>query len=232
MGFTFDDVNRIITIDPEVEVTCQEILNACREFEDNWNGMDDAQIAEASGKQNLGGGKQVGITLELLNDWRIKFAAKGTPTFCSVKDGNFVPSYQSGYMPIEYSANVFAIVELDTSAAIVTAAGVGEDWSAAERAQLRDALGIDGSKVTATGGQLQTLALGIDRILGLVHENHLIKDQTYTTIGGRYHLTAATIRIFASAADCNLDQNHIAEYSLTASYDGNGNCNEYKVVKA
>ena len=65
MAILFDDVNRIITIEaPQTEVTCQELLNACREFEDDWNGIDDAQIAEASGKQNLGGGKQVGITLE------------------------------------------------------------------------------------------------------------------------------------------------------------------------
>jgi hypothetical protein len=36
--------------------------------------------------------------------------------------------------------------------------GGGTDWSAAERAQIRDALGIDGSKTTALGGQLQLVA--------------------------------------------------------------------------
>lgn len=34
--------------------------------------------------------------------------------------------------------------------------GGGTDWSAAERDQIRDALGVDGDKTTATGGQLQT----------------------------------------------------------------------------
>lgn len=35
--------------------------------------------------------------------------------------------------------------------------GSGFGWDAAEREQMRDALGIDGDKTTATGGQLQSL---------------------------------------------------------------------------
>ena len=96
---------------------------------------------------------------------------------------------------------------------------------------IRDALGVAGTKITATGGQLQTMALGLDRVLGLVQENFAIRSQSYVEIQGRYHLSGATIKIYPTPADVNNDTNEIAEYTLTAQYDGQGRCTEYKVVK-
>ncbi|MDC7221523.1 MAG: hypothetical protein PQJ59_16435 [Spirochaetales bacterium] len=50
--------------------------------------------------------------------------------------------------------------------------GTGEaDWTDAEKQQMRDALGVDGDKTTATGGQLQTLdtvADGIKAVTDLI----------------------------------------------------------------
>lgn len=88
------------------------------------------------------------------------------------------------------------------------------------------------------GGRLQTAQSNIaliktetDKVvyvLGLVQENFRLKDQVYN-VGG--NLTSATIRIYGSAADCDADLNAIAEYMMTATYDGSGNCTNYKVTK-
>jgi hypothetical protein len=66
------------------------------------------------------------------------------------------------------------------------------------------------------------------RILGLVQENFRLRDQVYNGDG---NMTSATIRIYASAVDCNNDENAIAEYTITATYNVNGECVSYKVVK-
>ena len=58
-----------------------------RDYEDNGQNMEVAQIANATGKQALGGGVLVGITLELINDWRIAFSGWTGPTTQSVSVG-------------------------------------------------------------------------------------------------------------------------------------------------
>lgn len=44
------------------------------------------------GKDSLGGGISVGITIDLLNDWQLKFQSRAGPSFeqVTVKDGNLV----------------------------------------------------------------------------------------------------------------------------------------------
>jgi len=48
---------------------------------------------------------------------------------------------------------------------------VKEDWTSTERAQMRDAVGMDGNKITATGGQLQVIDTNIDSIKSIVDTN-------------------------------------------------------------
>jgi len=68
----------------------------------------------------------------------------------------------------------------------------------------------------------------IERVLGLVQENFRMKDQSYDGDG---NLTGATIRIYASAADAQNDQNPTDEYSLSASFSGPGVCTAYLMKK-
>lgn len=89
-------------------------------------------------------------------------------------------------------------------------------------------------EITGTDGWIfhtyirQDAAL-VKRILGLTHENFRIKNQVYNT---NNKLTSATIRIYGSAADCANDTNQTAEYTITAAYDSDSNCNSYTSVKA
>jgi hypothetical protein len=114
--FSFDEVNKVITVElPDTEITVQQLINAIRDWEDELVNMDVAKIADASGKESLGGGLVVGITLNLLNDWQLKFADRPGPDFiqCTVKDGNLVGGI--GGNPIKESA--YTQVKLILSAA-------------------------------------------------------------------------------------------------------------------
>ena len=73
---TFFKFDRVIQVDDPVEgtsVTIQELVNAIRDYEDELDFLDYGHICNAFGKQDLGGGAQVGITMVLINDWRIQF---------------------------------------------------------------------------------------------------------------------------------------------------------------
>jgi hypothetical protein len=122
MGYLFDEVNNIITVEsPQTEVTCQELIDAIRDYEDGWDGIDIPQIANATGKQALGGGVLVGITIELLN-WRLKFADRGGPTYiiCSVSGGNLVAVDADGdsMSPIAPAAYVTVTLTASSSATL------------------------------------------------------------------------------------------------------------------
>ena len=63
------------------EITIQEIVDQIRDFEDEISpagGMDIPYILDAAGKQPLGGGDLVGMTITLI-DWTIKFADRPGP---------------------------------------------------------------------------------------------------------------------------------------------------------
>lgn len=80
-GLRFDDVAKIIEVpSPAVEITMQQLYNACKVYEAAIANLEESQVAKASGKEPLGGGVLVGITLTLVNGWRLKFEDRPGPT--------------------------------------------------------------------------------------------------------------------------------------------------------
>ena len=74
-----EEVPRIIEVlAPADEVTIQELVNLCREWEQSYEGMAYPQIIQASGKEDLGGSVSVGITAKLLNA-QLMFTGRTTP---------------------------------------------------------------------------------------------------------------------------------------------------------
>lgn len=123
MAITFDRVNKYIEVGaPDTEVTIQELLNAVREYEDETTNLDLPYIANAYGKQDLGGGVLVGITLELLDGWRVKFEDRAGPSYvtCSVTGGNIVAYDEAGstQFPLVPSTYVFATITSSSSATL------------------------------------------------------------------------------------------------------------------
>ncbi len=83
---------RIITVgSPSVEITMQDLLDTMRDTEAKVANMDDLSIIDAAGKENLGGGIKVGLTVTLLNA-KLAFEARTGPTWtqCRISGGNLV----------------------------------------------------------------------------------------------------------------------------------------------
>ncbi len=122
---SFLKYERVILIEDPVDgtfVTCQELINAIRDYEDELSFMDYAHIANAFGKQSLGGGSQVGITLELINNWRIQFESPGSPPTITVyvRGGNLVATNNYNNNPIKPSDYVTVIIAQSSSPTIIT----------------------------------------------------------------------------------------------------------------
>ena len=137
MAILLDQATHIILVEePVTEVTIQELINAIRDWEDELPNMNCPKVADASGKEDLGGGLQVGITLKLFN-WKLKFEDRTAPNYivCTVKGGNLVAvdQYDDSMSPIEPSSYVTVTMAIAVSAALIAAAA---EWSQAEKDQV------------------------------------------------------------------------------------------------
>lgn len=68
----------------------------------------------------------------------------------------------------------------------------------------------------------------LKRVLGLSQENYRIFTPVYDT---NNNMISATIKIYASALDCENNINPIASYAVTSTYDSNHRMSTYKVKK-
>lgn len=105
---------------PDTTLDIQYLVNQTRDTEDELHpGLAYKKIIDAYGKQSLGGGVLVGITVVLLDNWKIRFEARAEPTACLVAGGNLVA--ESGN-PIAPSTNVTVSIAQSTSPSIATPA--------------------------------------------------------------------------------------------------------------
>jgi hypothetical protein len=122
---TFDMASspRIITVDsPSTSVTIQDLLDTIRDFEDDLQNLSYPRLTDASGKESLGGGISVGITINLQNA-KLAFEARLGPSFvqCEVSGGNLVAVDVNGSVidPIETTDYTQVIRTSSTSATLV-----------------------------------------------------------------------------------------------------------------
>ncbi len=84
---------RIITVlSPSTSCSMQDLYDTLRWLEALPTSMDDASIVDGSGKENLGGGTKVGLTIKLLNA-KVAFEARDGSSgwvLCSLDGGNLV----------------------------------------------------------------------------------------------------------------------------------------------
>lgn len=118
MAIAFNKSNKLIVITSgQTSETIQNLIDNIRDYEDNDVNMDLLQIANASGKQDLGGGAQVGITLELINNWRIAFSGWQGPSDqpVSIAGGNLVATNIYNNNPISPDDSPFTNVTIQQS---------------------------------------------------------------------------------------------------------------------
>jgi len=118
---------RIITV-PEADgdsITIQSLVNQIRDWEDNQANLCYPSLLKATGKEVLSATELVGITASLQNA-KLKFADRTSPTECDVLGGNLVAVDIDGYPinPTGYSANVTVTVSMSSSATMVQNADI------------------------------------------------------------------------------------------------------------
>src|SRR3989337_2788331 len=135
MAVDFHKVLKLITVlKPATNITIQDLHDEIRLFEEKNPNLEVARIMNASGKESLGGGVQVGITLELVNDWRLAFEFRtdqevidegfpaGGVVLCTVSGGNLIATNIYNNNPIYPTENVQVIISQSSSATIATPA--------------------------------------------------------------------------------------------------------------
>ena len=118
LSINYNTSPRLVNVaSPEVELTCQDLYDTLQYLQAGLGGMDEPPIVLASGKEELGGGVRVGLTVTLL-DALVQFDARTEPTTCKVDGGNLVSfdtateeylnsphAYSSFVMPIYTSSS-------------------------------------------------------------------------------------------------------------------------------
>ena len=101
---TFDKINRVISVSTNsTSITIQQLYDDVIDFFDEPNNMDLDPILTAAGKDDIGGGEFVGVTVALINDWRLSFGDRSSADnviACSVTGGNLVATNTFGDNPI------------------------------------------------------------------------------------------------------------------------------------
>ena len=118
--FTFDFSTSFVNIDSGTyDVDCGSLFTACKLAQASEEGILYARIAAGSGRNTLGPGVQVGLTVELLGAWQIRFPA-----------GNYVARIAGGNLvggpsgdPVAYTAGVQTLLIQSAASTIVTASG-------------------------------------------------------------------------------------------------------------
>jgi len=126
MALVFDKINRVIIIEsPQTEITIQDLINAIRDWEDEFEAIDISSLANAYGKQDLGGGTKVGITLELLNNWRVQFEDRDGPEYesCRIYGGNLTAINDYDDNPVKSSAFTQITIAQSSSPTLIEAEG-------------------------------------------------------------------------------------------------------------
>src|SRR3989344_3955370 len=119
---TFFKYDRVIQVDsPQTQVTIQDLHDQIRLYEEQLINLDYGHITNAYGKQSLGGGAFIGITLELISDWRIAFEARPGPStiLCTVSGGNLVAINAYSNNPIKPTAFTQVNIAQSTSPSII-----------------------------------------------------------------------------------------------------------------
>ena len=101
---------RIVEVaEPSDSLTCQDLLDTLRTLAPGAIAIDEPEIVDASGKEALGGGIVVGLTVKLY-DAKVRFEARAAPPSvrCTITGGTLVTS--DGSTPIASSANTHVVL--------------------------------------------------------------------------------------------------------------------------
>lgn len=118
--FTFDFDTSKIDIDVGVtDIDCANLYSAIKEAQASQEGIIYERIGKGSGLNTLGPGVQVGLTVELLGPWQLRFPSGNY--IARVAGGNLIGG--PGGDPIAYTAGVQTLLIQSAASTVVTAGG-------------------------------------------------------------------------------------------------------------
>ena len=118
--FTFDFVTSRIDVDVGVaDVDCATLYAAVKAAQASEEGIIYDRIGRGSGLNNLDPGVQVGLTVEVLGAWQLRFPAGDY--VARIAGGNFIGG--PGGDPIAYTAGVQTLLIQSAASTVVTAGG-------------------------------------------------------------------------------------------------------------
>lgn len=137
MAYAFDHINNRVEITfPQNGVDVQDLVDAIRAEEASERGIAYDTIARASGKESLGEGVKVGLTVELLGNWQLHFWETDGGYIAKIAGGNLVGG--PGGDPVAYSAGLQVLLLQSASSTVVevTSGGGGAGLSQDEHDRL------------------------------------------------------------------------------------------------
>jgi hypothetical protein len=127
ISISWEESPRIIEVAaPSVQLKCQDLHDTLRYLAALPDAMDEDDIVDSSGKEPLGGGITVGLTVKLLNA-KVRFQSRNGPetTQCIILDGTLVtddgstpiaPSYYTSVVVMNQVGGVIATSSADVEA--------------------------------------------------------------------------------------------------------------------
>jgi hypothetical protein len=118
--FTFDFQASLISVDAGVnDIECITLYSAIKLAQASEPGIIYDRIAKGSGLSALGPGVQVGLTVEILGSWQLRFPAGNY--IARVAGGNLIGG--PGGDPIAYTAGVQTLLIQSAASTVVTEGG-------------------------------------------------------------------------------------------------------------
>jgi hypothetical protein len=211
VAISVDYDQHLILVTGQDTLSCQELYDFVREIESDEHGITHDQICSGSGKEDLGGGVYVGMTINLFSPWQIKFDA-----------GNYIAKIAGGNLvggifgdPIAYSAGVQVLLIQSAASTIVigdgssgTGISAGEVAAAVWNAQ-KGLYGTEGSYgehlerlVNSSGSLFTESANAATRVVG--------SDQggTLTTLNTHDGVNFSTGEVVGAGIDVILEATH------------------------
>lgn len=113
--------SQIVVDAGQADVSVIDLYTAIKEARASQEGILYDAIAQGSGRVSLGGGTQVGLTVNLVGSWQLKFAEGNY--IARVSEGNLVGGPSGD--PIAYSAGVQTLLIQSAAATVVSVSGSG-----------------------------------------------------------------------------------------------------------
>lgn len=147
MALTYTYATKRIGV-PQVDaqpLTMQTLINSIREEESSERGIVYDQIADAAGKDDLGGGVMTGITVNLRSTWMVEFVSGAYQA--TVSGGNLSDALSR----VQNTGSPQVLILASTAATVIYGEGGGAAPTAAQNAQAtRDLFETDPPPVNVT----------------------------------------------------------------------------------